>query len=80
MGLAELFEFKLEEVTPEEVEELKRRIEKMREIHRELDKARELVDYCLHYRTGTTCRLAIEKLRKIAKEIEKEVFPYARLG
>lgn len=70
MSLAELFEFKTE------VEELRKRYEKSREIRRKLDEVDRLVGLCLHYRTGTTCRLAIEELRKLAKELEKEVFPY----
>ena len=80
MGLAELFEFRVNE---RELRNEIRRLERLarrrrREILEDLREAERLVEYCLHYRTGTTCDLAIHKLRKVAEELEEEIFPYRR--
>jgi len=79
MGLAELFEFRVNErELRNEIRRLERLARRRREILEDLREAERLVEYCLHYRTGTTCELAIRKLRKVAEELEEETFPYRR--
>jgi len=79
MGLAELFEFRVDEIElRNEIRRLERLARRRREILEDLREAERLVEYCLHYRTGTTCDLAIRKLRKVAEELEEEIFPYRR--
>ena len=81
--LAKLFEFRAGELG--ELRDEIRRLEKLErlarrrgEILEDLREAKRLVEYCLHYGTGTTCDLAIRKLREVAEELEEEVFPYRK--
>ena len=62
----------------EELEEYERKLERARRIRMELKEAERPVEYCLHYGGGTTCELAIAKLREVADKLEEEVFPFAK--
>ena len=44
---------------------------KVEEIRMKLEEASRLVELCLHYKTGTTCRLAALALKEVAELLEQ---------